>query len=168
MQHTCNYFFTAILLTFSSDSAIAVEVESKPPDSSMVSRVEIILTPERITTIRPLQEDDLPTWGCTFESSSKEKVEDLLSLINLNIEYASINYDYQLRNLIYLHLKDGGKVTYLLSDGYYKSELAVGNYTSSVNNQSSGISAPSSMLKSLRLWASDNVSRKNFSEFCIK
>lgn len=156
------------ILTIAAGTATAQDKPLHLPLASEISKAEVILTADRITSIRPIREQDLPNNGCTFTTSdSEEKKAKLISIVESNFAQAQQQPVSLLRNAIYLHLKNGDKVKILLSDSYQPVDRVIGNININGSGESLTVTSSGRLLKQLREWATSGVDRHNFSDYCI-
>lgn len=155
-----------------SSSAIAASTEKtlQIPDSSIVDKVEIILTPKDLQTRFPWREQDLYSMGCRFTvSEDRTKINDLIEILRNHLSASSsADKNFALRNAAYLYLSNGTKTTLVLSDANKSDMKVYGAIRSNETTSSISVVGDEGTLNAFRKWASTNVSKVNFSKSCLQ
>ena len=160
------------LIPLLSSSAIAAQAERNVqiPDSSIVNKVEIVLTPKDLQTRFPWREQDLYSMGCRFTvSEDRTKINDLITILRDHVSAtSSAKKNFSLRNAVYLYLHNGTRTTLLFSDANNSNMQVYGVIRNAENAPRTSIAGDESTLDAFRKWASSNVSKVNFSESCLQ
>lgn len=135
------------------------------PTKDSVQSVEVILTADGLKTAIPMTEDLLQKHYCSFSTKSREKINDLFSIISEYGQKSDHSDPIKLRHAIYFTLDGGKKEKILLSDNrnldyFIKGSLTAGTSTTQIKFSDG-------FLPSLRNWASSDVAKRNFYEFCL-
>lgn len=131
-------------------------------DADQVSAIKLILTQPNISTRAKVTEKSLPNYGCTYDSSNNpDKAESLIKIINSGLhQIDGETQDFALRNAIYIFLKDGGQMKFLLSDSNNADNLVYGSFQLGKTSKLKQAQGEDKILRELRLWASNDVNRK--------
>jgi len=116
-----------------------------------------------------MTEPVLALQGCTFRTAGDAtKHVALAGILNRRLLAGAPGdgFPNQLRNLVYLQLRDGARLRYTLTDEYGAQGRVYG-WVDSYAGDGRPLLAGRELLSDLRDWAAGVTHRKNFSEECL-
>jgi len=138
------------------------------PDARLISQIEVTLTPDRISTPRPMLENDMSKWGCTFTSlADSNDIQSALSILKSNLTTSSVKSNsFQLRNKIVIRLKDGRETKILLSDAYNPKDAVLGTFKDESGKTTIAVISKGKLLRDLEIWTRDIEDRRSDANTC--
>jgi hypothetical protein len=138
-------------------------------DGEQIASATVVLFPSGIFLRSPMTEAWLALQGCTFRTAGDtDKHVALAGILNRRLTAGAPGdgFPNQLRNLIYLQLRDGARLRYTLTDEYGAQGRVYG-WVDSYAADGRPLLAGPELLFDLRDWAAGVPDRKNFSEECL-
>ncbi|MGF6272839.1 hypothetical protein ABIB38_001195 [Massilia sp. UYP11] len=155
--------------SFMVDAQAAGAAPDMPLDGEQIASATVVLFPSGIFTRAPLTEAMLALQGCTFKTvGDTARQVALAGILNRRLSAGAQGdgFPNQLRNLVYLQLRDGARLRYTLTDEYDAPGRVLG-WVDSDKGDGRPLLAGRELLFDLRDWAADVTDRKNFSAHCL-
>jgi len=151
-----------------SSTAAADERIKEIPSASEIKSAKLAFYPMNINTYAPVTEADMLRNGCIYEiEENSDRISELSAILSRGITLSNKGEDhYQLRNVVYLNLRDGSKIRMLISDAHNLKPGVFGVIDKGQSSKHSYLTSDEKTLKLLRTWAKSRIEKNNARKFC--
>lgn len=162
------FSFVAAAAILSSTQVAADEKIGQIPLAKEIKSAKLVFYPLSINTYAPVTEADMLRNGCIYDiDGDPEQIAELSAILSRGTVISNKGEDqFQLRNVIYLTLRDDSKVRMLVSDAHNLKTGVFGIIDRGSSSKHSYLTSDEKTLKLLRTWAKSRIQENNASTYC--